>query len=157
MIGFGIGLPIIAIGVWTNFRADWDVRYSFFFGSQFNYWGSVAMSLGWIGAVMLLYKSALLIGLKRRLAAVGRTALSNYILQTVICMLIFYGTGLGLFGRVSRVEQLLIVIGVWIVQLAVSPFWLERFRFGPIEWLWRSLTYGSAQPMRMAAPGSSLR
>ncbi len=83
-----------------------------------------------------------------RLAAVGRMAFSNYLAQSLICTTIFYGHGLGLFGSVDRVTQALVVIGIWVLQLAVSPWWLARFRFGPCEWAWRSLTYGKRQPMR---------
>ena len=141
-------MPVIAYGVWSNFRAGWIVPYSLFVGSQFNYWGSVAVALGWIDLVMLVVRSGRLAGLQRRLAAVGRTAFSNYILQTLLGLVIFYGTGFGLFGSVERVGQLGIVIAIWVVQLVVAPIWIRHFEFGPLEWLWRSLTYGRAQPMR---------
>jgi uncharacterized protein len=152
--GLAVGLPVVAYGAWANFRAGWDVRWSFFYGSQFNYWGSVAVSLGWVGAVMLACRAGAFAAARRRLAAVGRTALSNYVLQTVLCTLVFYGTGLGLYGRVSRVGQLGVVAAVWAVQLALAPLWLRRFAFGPLEWLWRSLTYGRPQPLRAASPGA---
>ena len=83
--------------------------------------------------------------LQRRLAAVGRLAFSNYILQTVIGIAIF--RGLGIFGDVERWQQLAIVIAIWLLQLWLSPMWLARYRFGPLEWLWRSLTYWKMQPM----------
>jgi len=148
VLGFGLGLPVIAFGVWTNFRAGWQFPYSLFYGTQFNYWGSVAVALGWVGLVMLLVQSGRAARLTRRLGAVGRTAFSNYILQTLLGIAIFYGTGLALFGRVERVGQLFTVFAIWAVQLAVAPIWLRHFEFGPLEWLWRSLTYGKAQPMR---------
>ena len=81
-----------------------------------------------------------------RLAAVGRTAFSNYLLQTVICVSLF--SGLGLYGQVERWGQILIVIAVLALQLALAPAWLARYRMGPMEWLWRSLTYWSRQPLR---------
>ncbi|OYR81679.1 hypothetical protein DJ71_13160, partial [Halorubrum sp. E3] len=84
----------------------------------------------------------------RALAAVGRTAFTNYLLQTVIATTIFYGHGLGLFGYVSRVEAMGIVVGIWAVQVVLSVLWLRYFRFGPVEWVWRTLTYGERQPMR---------
>jgi uncharacterized protein len=77
-------------------------------------------------------------------------AFSNYLGQTVICTLLFYGHGLGWFGRVERTGQILIVAAVWALQLVVSPLWLRYFRFGPAEWLWRSLTYLKLQPFRAA-------
>ena len=82
------------------------------------------------------------------LGALGRTAFSNYILQTLICSAIFYGNGLGLFGAVTRVQQLLIVFAIWIVQLSISPLWLRHFLYGPLEWLWRSLTYWRRMSIR---------
>jgi uncharacterized protein len=158
-LGALAGVPIVAYGVSRNFEAGWDIRYSFFFGvgSQYNYWGSVLVALGWVGLVMLAWRSGRLAPATRALAAVGRMAFTNYILQTVICTSIFYGHGFGLFGRVERVGQLLIVLGVWAVQLALSPIWLRHFQFGPLEWLWRSLTYRRLQPMRIAGTMMSRR
>jgi uncharacterized protein len=148
--GFLIGLPIVAFGIWKDFASGWDGRYSFFFGSQYNYWGAIIVDMGWIGAIMLFSASDHLPALKAALAALGRTAFSNYILQTLICSAIFYGDGLGLFGAVSRVQQLLIVVAIWIVQLAAARWWLRHFSFGPFEWLWRSLTYWQRMPFRAA-------
>jgi uncharacterized protein len=76
-------------------------------------------------------------------------AFTNYLSQTLIMTFIFVGfPGLGLFGQVDRSVMMLMVVGVWALQLAWSPLWLSRFRFGPMEWAWRSLTYGKAQPFR---------
>lgn len=143
------GIPLILAGVEQNFAHNWDITYSFFKGSQFNYWGSLLVSGGWIGLVMLVCKAENLTGFTRPLAATGRMAFSNYIGQTVICTMIFYGHGLGYYNQVDRVGQILIVAAVWVLQLTVSPVWLSRFRFGPLEWLWRSLTYRQRQPFRI--------
>jgi uncharacterized protein len=151
-IGFLIGLPLIVYGVQRDVLANWDVRYSFFVGSQWNYWGSLFLTAGWIGLVVLAAKSPAFGGITARLGAVGRMAFTNYLLQTIICTTIFYGHGLGFFGQVSRVGQMLVVLGVWIFRLAVSALWLRRFNFGPVEWLWRSLTYGHRQPFRRLLP-----
>jgi uncharacterized protein len=78
-------------------------------------------------------------------------ALTNYLLHSVLGAVVFLGWGLGLAGRADYAEQLLFVAGMWTLQLIVSPIWLRRFRFGPAEWLWRSLTYGEKQPMRRTA------
>jgi len=83
-----------------------------------------------------------------RLAATGRMALTNYLVQTILCTSIFYGHGLGVFGEVERIGQLGIVVGIWALQLFWSPLWLKHFRFGPFEWIWRSLTYRRPQPLR---------
>jgi uncharacterized protein len=85
-------------------------------------------------------------------AAVGRTALSNYLLQSVICTSVFYSYGLGLYGRVGPAAGLALTVVIYAGQLAASVWWLRRFRFGPMEWLWRSLTYGRRQPLRVSSP-----
>jgi uncharacterized protein len=142
-----LGIPIIAYGVHANFAAEWDVEYAEFVGSQFNYWGSIVVSLGWVGLVMLACKREVLRPLTRPFAAVGQMALTNYLLHTLICTTIFYGHGFGLYGQVERVGQIEIVLAIWLFQLVVSPWWLHYFRFGPAEWLWRSLTYWRLPPM----------
>ena len=78
-------------------------------------------------------------------------AFSNYIAQSMIGMGVFYGPGLGLFGSVSRTNQLIFVVGVWILQLALSSWWLTRFHQGPLEWFWRALTYWHLSPFRRTA------
>jgi uncharacterized protein len=142
------GLPLVGYGIHRQFASGWDVTYTFFLGNQFNYWGSLFVSFGWLGLVYWLGAATSWGSLTRPLAAVGKTAFSNYILQTLICTTIFYGQGLGLFGRIDRLGQIQIVLGVWVIQLLGSTLWLRRFRFGPLEWLWRSLTYGKVQPFR---------
>jgi uncharacterized protein len=151
IVGFGVGLPIVIYGVVQNFAANWSMDYARFFGSQFNYWGSLLVSLGYIGLVMLLCQLPKLFSITRVFGAVGRMALTNYLLQTIICTTIFYGHGWGLFGQVERTGQVLIVLGVWILQLIISPIWLRYYRFGPAEWLWRSLTYWQIQSIRHVA------
>ena len=142
-----VGLPLQAYGLSLDFARGWPV-WSFFIGMQFNYWPSIAVSLGYVGLVMLACRAAALRPFTRPFAAVGQTALTNYLLQTVLCTTIFYGHGLGWFGSVDRVGQVGVVAGVWALQLVASPLWLRRFRFGPAEWAWRSLTYGARQPLR---------
>ena len=146
--GFGLGLPIVILGVLYCNGSGWDFRTAFFGGSQFNYWGSLAVAAGYIGVVMLVCQRHSLGPVTRRVAACGQMALSCYLLQTIICTTIFYGHGFGLFGSVSRVGQAGIVLGVWALLLIACPLWLRYFRFGPFEWLWRSLTYLKPQRMR---------
>jgi uncharacterized protein len=109
------------------------------------------------GAGLLLWLSETPGGLPRRLfAAAGQMALSNYLAQSVIFSVIFYGFGLGLFGRLGSAITALIGITVFVGQLFASHVWLRRYRFGPAEWLWRSLTYGRWQPMRQATDAPKL-
>lgn len=84
--------------------------------------------------------------LKTSLAAVGRMALTNYLMHSVICMVIFTGVGFGLFGKLQRYELYYVVFAIWIFQMIMSPVWFRYFRFGPAEWLWRTLTYQRRPP-----------
>lgn len=111
--------------------------------------GNTLMALGYIGLIMLFARSGLAKKLQEGLSAVGRTALSNYLFQTLIFTTIFYSYGLGLFAEFNRGTLMLFVVGMWILQLIISPLWLKKFRFGPAEWLWRSLTYKTKQPFRI--------
>jgi uncharacterized protein len=81
-------------------------------------------------------------------------AFTNYIMQTIICTAIFYGHGFGYYGQVERSGQIAIVAAVWVFQLIASPIWLRHFFFGPLEWLWRSLTYWQRQPFRRKVPAA---
>lgn len=147
VVAVGVGLPVVAYGMQRNIASGWPAPEFFFLGLQFNYWGSILVALGWIGLVMLLCQRGTA-WFTQPLAAVGRMAFTNYILQTVICTTLFYGHGLGMFGSVDRVAQFGIVAAVWILQLIASPLWLSHFRYGPLEWLWRSLVYLRLQPFR---------
>ena len=147
LASFIVGIPLILIGMNMNTQAEWSFEYSMFVGSQYNYWGSLFVSFGYLCFVMIFSKSEGGLWVKQRLAAIGQMALTNYLMQSVICVFIFFGVGLGLFGQVDRVGQFLITIGIWALQFMWSKPWLERYRFGPMEWLWRSLSYGKSQAM----------
>lgn len=148
LISWLLGLPLVIWGILRNFEEGWSLEYSMFIGSQWNYWGSLFISFGMICLVMWVAQTSILGGLQRRLAAVGQMALTNYLTQSLICTFIFYGIGFGLFGQVERVVQVLILVLVWTLQVSWSQPWLRKFYFGPIEWLWRSLTYGKMQKMK---------
>jgi uncharacterized protein len=145
--GFAVGLPLVTWGLYRQNATGWNVRDGFFIASQWNYWGSVLVALGYIGLILMIWQAAPASGAMARLAAAGRMAFSCYIFETLVATTVFYGHGLGLFGRVDRLQQLLFVVGVWVVILIVAPLWLARFRYGPLEWAWRSLTYGRMVPM----------
>ena len=147
--GFAVGLPLVVLSTVNLTEAGYDPLFGQLgMGIAYNYIGSIALALAYTGIVMRIAQGALLASLQKRLAAVGRTAFTNYILQSMICTFIFYGFGLGFFGAVDRWAQVLVVFAIWALQLWIAPIWLARYRFGPLEWLWRSLTYMSLQPMR---------
>lgn len=140
---FTLGITLTVAGVAYLHYHDWGSVAGFSWG-LFNYWGSILVSISYVGAVMLFCRRWAGGLVEKALSSVGRTALSNYLFQTVVATTIFYGHGFGLFGQVSRVEQMGIVLFIWVVQVSVSVLWLQRFRYGPAEWVWRSLTYGRA-------------
>lgn len=82
------------------------------------------------------------------LAPVGQMALTNYLTQSIVCTLIFYGYGLGLFGKMGTALGIGLTIVIYLLQIPISHWWMKRFKYGPAEWLWRSLTYLKLQPMR---------
>jgi len=146
-VGGAVGLGVILAGVAYIEGSGWAASASLYW-HQFNYWGSIPLAGAYLGLVMLWARWRPDGTATRWLAAVGRTAFTNYILQTVVATTIFYGHGLGLFGRVTRVEALGVVVAIWAVQVPLSVLWLRYFRYGPLEWLWRALTYGTRPTMR---------
>jgi uncharacterized protein len=111
--------------------------------------GRLTMALGHVALTILIFQAGWLRCLTSRLAAAGQMALTNYLLQSLNCTTIFYGYGFGLYGKLERYQLYFVVLGVWIFALVLSPIWLRYFRFGPMEWLWRSWTYLRWQPLRM--------
>jgi len=140
-ITFTLGTLISGFGLYEAYSKEWNGVWYMTLGHQYNYLGSLFIALAYVGLVMMWHKSNILNGLKQRLQSVGRLAFTNYILQSVICTLIFYGHGLGLFGTMNRLQQLGIVLSVWLVLLFISPLILKKYRQGPLESLWRKLTY----------------
>jgi len=145
---FGViaGFFLSGYGVLKNIHNQWSLEYSMYFGSMFNYVGSVFTLLGYTGIIMLLVRKRFM---KFLFQKVGSLAFTNYILETAIFTAIFYGHGLGFFGSMNRLNQLLLVLATWVVIVFFSRIWLKYFRFGPLEWLWRSLTYGKLVPIRL--------
>jgi uncharacterized protein len=146
---FAIGLgPMIALAAWV-IASGFDTMTAFgaFFAFSFPF--RVVLTVGWVAALLWLivrYRDNALIV---RVAAAGRAAFSNYLGSSAIMTFIFYGWGLGLFGQIDRITAMAFVLGAWGIMLWWSKQWLERFRFGPAEWLWRSLARRSVQPMRL--------
>jgi uncharacterized protein len=142
--GFGIGVPLSTAGLLMNTSTDW-AGSSAFSGHAISTFGTVPMAFGYL-SLIVLWAGRNLGGFRARFQAVGRMALTNYLTQTIIGVAVFT-IALGSID-VSRTFVLVFVIAVWMLQLAWSPWWLARFRFGPFEWAWRSATYRSRQPLR---------
>src|SRR3546814_10406897 len=112
-------------------------------------------SLGYASLFVFLFSRALLHRWLRHLAPVGRMALINYLGHTVVGIAVFYGIGLGIGPRYGTVAVVCTFVVLFGAQIAFSRWWLDRFRFGPAEWAWRSLTYGQRQPMRRQPVGGA--
>jgi uncharacterized protein len=147
LIGYGVGVPVNLYETLTYLRSGFSLVVNYQVAQTYDL-GRVAMTAGHIGLVMLMCRSGALRGLQAALAAVGRMALTNYISQTLITTTIF--VLLAQFGRWERHQLYYLVFAIWAFQLVISPIWLRHFYFGPMEWLWRSLTYLRRQPFRRA-------
>lgn len=148
VLGYAIGLPLVYFGYRDALAHDFDFVRLFLTGWNWNYLGSAFVAFGHIGALTLLFKSPLVSAVTSALAAAGRMALTNYLTQSVLCGAIFFGWGLGYWGSLSRTEVFGVVLGIWALQITWSLLWLSRFRMGPMEWLWRTMTYLKAPAMR---------
>ena len=139
--GFGIGLPLSMIGLFFNYSFDWDWKYIQFLGRSPNNIATPLIAFGYIGIIMLWIRKGSFINLQEKLRTIGKTALTAYLIQTVIATFIFYGIGLGLFGYVNRAYQLVIMCFIWFVLIKLCPLWLSKYQYGPVEWIWRILTH----------------
>ncbi len=149
-IGYGIGNPLNAGVSYYKISQGFDPVMIHMTWMIYNL-QRLTVAIGYVGLVMLICKSGAVQWLTARLAAVGRMALTNYISQTILCTLVFYGYGLGLFARLERHQIVLVVVGIWIFQLIVSPIWLRHFRFGPLEWIWRKLKHRPLEKLPLPA------
>ena len=110
--------------------------------------GTLALALGYGAGLLLLFERPVARRALAPLAPLGQMALTNYLLQSVIFGFVFYGYGLGQFGKMSVTRATQVGVLVYVAQIAASAWWLRRFRFGPVEWAWRCVTYKAWQPMR---------
>ncbi|WP_017670920.1 DUF418 domain-containing protein [Blastomonas sp. AAP53] len=145
---FAIGLlPMIGLAAWVIASGfDTVITFAAFFSFSFPF--RIVLTIGWASGLLWLIGQHRDSPLVARVAAAGRAAFSNYLGTSLLMTFIFYGWGLGLFGTVSRAGAMLFVLSAWAIMLLWSKPWLERYRFGPAEWLWRSLARRSLQPMR---------
>jgi uncharacterized protein len=146
LIGFGIGIPAYALLAWLLVRGGFSVP------------AILALSMAAtvpLRPPMVIATASLIIlaarkggALTERIAAAGRAAFTNYLGTSLLMTTLFYGYGGGLFGTMGRAQLWLVVLAMWALMLLWSKPWLDRFLYGPLEWLWRSLARGRAQPIR---------
>jgi uncharacterized protein len=146
VFGYGLGFAMRAFTTMKGLEHNFALE-GIIYGFSVAHPSRLALAIGHIGLIMLLIRSGFFGWLITSLAAVGRMALTNYLMQSIICAFIFYGFGLGLYGTVERYELYPIMAGIWVFQIVFSLLWLKTFRFGPFEWVWRSLTYNKRQKM----------
>ena len=142
------GVLLTLLVGWLQWRAGFDYLVAV---NAFMAWsgpGRLMMTIAYAALLVLLIRRAATSAWIIRVAATGRAAFSNYLGTSIVMTTIFYGYGIGLFGDVGRWTLYLICAGMWAVMLLWSRPWLDRYRYGPLEWLWRSLARGSLQPMR---------
>lgn len=147
LLGYGIGLPLATWETAALIGSDFDpilkarnlVHYDF---------RRMAVGLGHLGLILLYCRQYPHSWLATRIAAVGRMALSNYLGQSILCGLLFYTVGFGLYGQFTGYYLYVVVACVWVIQIIFSNWWLHRYHFGPLEWAWKSLTYRQRQPLR---------
>lgn len=146
---FAIGLgPMIALAAWVIISGfDTVITFAAFFAFSFPF--RVVLTVAWASALLWLVVRNLNSPLILRVAAAGRAAFTNYLGTSLVMTFIFYGWGLGLYGSINRITAMLFVAGAWAIMLLWSKPWLDRYRFGPAEWLWRTLARRSLQPMRL--------
>ncbi|HYJ31124.1 MAG TPA: DUF418 domain-containing protein [Allosphingosinicella sp.] len=145
LAGYAVGLAINA------YEVQWIMSRNFSaisFAQNFVTYdlGRLFTAVGHLGALLLFVRSGALSWLRRSLAAVGQMAVTNYLTHSLVCAIFF--VGFGFYGQLERHQLYFVVFAIWAVQLVVSPLWLRRYRFGPVEWLWRWLTYLERPPFR---------
>jgi uncharacterized protein len=147
--GLGIGLLLS----WVRLQPLIDQKFNYFDyakNSSFEFYelSRTFRAIGIFGLIMLLYKSGWFKWLFALMRPVGQMAFTNYLMQSILVGLFFYGIGFGMFGKLQRYEIYYVVAATWVLQIIWSHIWLRYFRFGPLEWAWRCLTYWKRQPFR---------
>ena len=144
--GVALGLTLTLPLAWWLWRAEFALPLTLFVWLGLAPFGRLASIVGYLALFVILARTAGSTAIGQRLVACGRMAFSNYIGTSLVMTFLFHGWGLGLYARYGRLELLAFVLLGWTLMLAWSKPWLAHFRYGPLEWLWRSLTYGSLAP-----------
>jgi uncharacterized protein len=156
LLGYGIGLPLVLFDFYYSFVNTPNLAATLVHMEQHPIvWVNaiypfqrILLVLAHTSLIMLMIRSGVLSRFFGKLAAVGQMAFTNYIMHTVICTLFFFGYGLNFYATLEYYQIFYLVLAIWVLQIYLSPLWLRYFYFGPLEWLWRSLTYWKIQPFR---------
>ena len=151
-ICFAIAVPAYVLLAWLVHRSGYEPAAAMALGMGVGTIFRPLMTLGYAGLIVMIVRRGANGPLGSRIAAAGRAAFTNYLGTSIVATFIFYGWGLGLYGSVGRAELYLVVLGICALMLLWSKPWLDRFTYGPLEWLWRSLARGRLQPLRRAPP-----
>ncbi len=149
LVGFGLGLPLSYLRIQPLLIHHFN-HYDYLKNVSFEFYqlSRLLRAIGFFALIMLMYKSGSFKWLFALMRPVGQMAFTNYLMQSFLCGVFFYGVGFGMFGQIQRYEMFYIILCVWGIEIAWSHIWLRYFRFGPLEWLWRSLTYWKKQPFK---------
>lgn len=156
VVGYGLGLPLVIYSHYHSFlhNPNHEANLQRMVDVPIEWTGllypfqRILLVMAHVAALVLLFKGGYAKGLFRRLEAVGQMAFTNYVMHSVICTLVFFGYGLNQFAEWEYYQLYFLVLGIWVLQLILSPLWLRYFLYGPLEWVWRSLTYWKRQPFR---------
>ncbi|PZP51013.1 MAG: hypothetical protein DI598_04205 [Pseudopedobacter saltans] len=156
LLGYSLGLPLVIYSYYFSFTYTYSIaaklsyleKHPILWTKLIYDFQRLLLMMAHASVIILIIRSKVLTGLTKRLAAVGRMAFTNYIMHTVICTTLFFGYGFNLFGDLEYYQLYAVVLAIWLFQLWISPIWLKYNLFGPLEWVWRSLTYWKKFPLK---------
>ncbi len=153
-VGYGLGIPVLTYITQLVVASGWDPWTRPLLLATYEY-GRLTVGGGHLMLLLAIYRLGWFRPATGALARVGQMAFTNYILTSLLMTTFFNGYGLGYVGKLERHQLLFVVAGMWSINLILSPIWLRYFRFGPLEWAWRSLTYWKRQPFRRESTAST--
>ena len=147
--GFAVGLFLS----YHQLKPVIDSKFNFYYYTKnvsisFYEAGRAFRTLGIFGLLMLLHKTGIFKWFFKLMRPVGQMAFTNYLTQSIVAAIIFYGIGFGLYGHFERYQIYLVVLAIWVAQIIWSHIWLKYFQYGPFEWIWRQLTYWKRLPLK---------
>ncbi len=147
--GIAVGAPLAAVYAFSYYKVSpVEMNLTTISATLSSTFGGIFLGMFYVSGMALLLHKGKLSYCKKQLAPVGRMALTNYLLQTLVCTTMFYGYGFGLFEKITVWQGLVLSFIIFGLQIPSSRWWLNKFYYGPFEWLWRCLTYWKIQPLR---------